>query len=408
MKKILFYSDCIYFSGSENVIVNLLNSEEIKKSFQLCFAFWANKLYMDGIIGKLNSNIKTIPLKLLSNGIILLLDLNKNRNFNQTIYVYILKILQKLLIFDLYNFIRLFILFISIKPDILYINNGGYPGAESCRVAVLSAKLARIRVILFNVNNLANLQTGFTDRLKDRYIAHNVNLFITASKAAKLQLVKNRNFNPAKIINIPNTIPVDFNNITKKNALRREFNIDNDSLIIGSVGLLTKRKGHQVLIEAINIIESSKKIDKKFFVFIFGEGEERNNIASQISKSNLQDKIYLPGYQSNIGNLINDFDIFILPSINQEDFPYVILEAMALGKPIIGTKVAGVPEQVEDYYNGFLVNPNDHVQMAEAICKMINDENKIYVMGQNSRDRFNKLFRYPIIIKQYLDLFEKS
>jgi len=77
-------------------------------------------------------------------------------------------------------------------------------------------------------------------------------------------------------------------------------------------------------------------------------------------------------------------DIFVLPSLAEGD-PLVVVEAMASGKPIIGTKVGGIPHKVRDGWNGFLIDPGDEQQLADKIKYLIDNPEERKMMGANSR-----------------------
>ncbi len=224
-------------------------------------------------------------------------------------------------------------------------------------------------------------------------------------KAAGKRLVTIRGFDENKIINIPNTIDLKQFKITQDTYLKEEFSLGNDKIIIGSVGLLTERKGHYYLIEAANILYNKKKINK-FVIIIFGEGEERNNLEILIKKYGLDNICLLPGFKNNIQNYIKDIDVFVLPSISNEDFPYVNLEAMLLSKPIIGTDVAGIPEQVINEYNGYLIEPRNIEDLVNSLEKMILNNEKNREMGNNSYELFKNKYNYELIINKYIKLFE--
>lgn len=98
--------------------------------------------------------------------------------------------------------------------------------------------------------------------------------------------------------------------------------------------------------------------------------------------------------------------MFILPSIEYEDFPNVILEAMSLGKPVIRTNLAGIPEQIEDGINGFVVDPMDAKTLARTILTLLQNKDKRKEMGIKSLERYNRLFSYDKIVNKYINLYE--
>jgi glycosyltransferase involved in cell wall biosynthesis len=96
-----------------------------------------------------------------------------------------------------------------------------------------------------------------------------------------------------------------------------------------------------------------------------------------------------------------------LPSIQDEDFPNVILEAMALGKPVIASRLAGTPEQVVEGVTGLLVAPRNVTQLAAAICQLIDQAGMRSSMGRAALVRFNVNFTSQIALENYYNLYIK-
>lgn len=395
--RILIFTDCMIFGGCEIVLTNIVNNQAIKDHYQLFYSYRNFKEYREQLLKKVNNKI-TFPLPLLSNESFYYKLSLKKKSLTRSSISILLAILDYSKIYYLYNFIILFFAFKKIKPDILYINNGGYPGAKNCRFAPLVAKIAGIKIVLFNVNNMAFQPKGYIDKVYDRIIDKNIDYYITASMAASIRLADARKFSGSKMVNIPNAVKE--NESLQSNLLRKELGIDKKTKIIGSVGLLTDRKGFDVLIEAINILK-----DKNLKLVIFGEGEERTNLEALISKYNLKSKIILPGHRINVIDYMNDFELFVLPSRSNEDMPYVIIEAMMLKKPVIGTRVAGIPEEITDGETGFVIEPNNHIQLAEKIDFFLNNEYAIEEFGEKGYQKYLDSFSYDVVMFKYLELF---
>ena len=104
---------------------------------------------------------------------------------------------------------------------------------------------------------------------------------------------------------------------------------------------------------------------------------------------------------------MNAINIVVLPSVDREDFPNVILEAMCLGKPVLASRLAGTPEQIVDGETGLLVPPGKPHNLADALRKLLKDKDLCIKLGSKARDRFESNFTADIAVKRYLDLYKE-
>jgi glycosyltransferase involved in cell wall biosynthesis len=406
-KKLLYFSECFTFAGCENVLVNLMSNDALLDRFDVHYAYGYNSDYQKGVDKHSNPAVKTYPLQLLTNDHLLYrLRVGVGNEVIRTAVLLAcapLRVLRLCGVHGAWNIIQLRRLFSRIRPDVLHVNNGGYPGSLSCRLAVLSAKATGVEKVIFTVNNLARNQGRFIDPLLDRFVGEQVDFFVTASHAARQRLAEKRGFDPDKLLVIPNTIRDGTAQRDCRGRLRKEFGIKSGTFVIGSAGHLTRRKGYHVLVESLSLI---KDILGDVRVFIFGNGEERISLQKQIVKRGLDDVVSLPGFKDNLLDYMKDFDLFVLPSTEDEDLPYVILEAMTLGKPVIGTRVAGIPEQIEHGETGLLVDPSDPKALAQAIRRILLDRGRSQGMGEAARRKYAADFRYEQIMNRYLELYD--
>jgi glycosyltransferase involved in cell wall biosynthesis len=132
----------------------------------------------------------------------------------------------------------------------------------------------------------------------------------------------------------------------------------------------------------------------------------RREIIDYIILNDLGNYVTMLGHINDIFTLINAADILILPSISHEDFPYIIIEAMSLSKPVIGTKVAGIPEQIINNINGYLIEPSDASAIKEALLKFIYNPILIENFGAESKKIFNQKFQIKIGVHKYINLLK--
>ena len=99
-------------------------------------------------------------------------------------------------------------------------------------------------------------------------------------------------------------------------------------------------------------------------------------------------------------------DVLILPSVADEDFPNVVLEAMAHGKPVIASRLAGIPEQVSEGATGFLTDPRNVEQLAQAITEISNNAQLRLKMGKAASNKFQNFFTAEVSVENYLTLYQ--
>lgn len=168
------------------------------------------------------------------------------------------------------------------------------------------------------------------------------------------------------------------------------------------VGHLQKVKGIEYL------IESFLKISKEFLEFklvIIGDGPERNNLELGIRKYELGNKVELKGKLSleETKNVMKDCYCLVLPSLS-EGLGRVIMEAMALGKPVIASRVGGVLDLIEDGKNGYLIEPKNSQDLAQKLKILLSDKNLAIEMGKKGRDFIKEKFSNEKYVSNYIKM----
>ncbi|MDP8218135.1 MAG: glycosyltransferase family 4 protein [Candidatus Theseobacter exili] len=216
--------------------------------------------------------------------------------------------------------------------------------------------------------------------------------------------VVNMGIPASKIHTVPNGIDFESFKPRSKDEAREKLNIPMNSRIVLYIGRLIPLKGIEYLIEAI------KKIEKKnnLKVYLIGEGNYRHELEDQ-AKS-IQNTIVFCGQQppSLIPVWLNAADIFVLPSLS-EGRPNVVLEALAIGIPVIATKVGGIPELIKDDLNGFLVPAKSSVSLAERLNLLLSDKTVMYKFKKNSRQILKDAgLSWKNSASQHLDIYNKA
>jgi glycosyltransferase involved in cell wall biosynthesis len=171
-------------------------------------------------------------------------------------------------------------------------------------------------------------------------------------------------------------------------------------ILLGSVGRLTTQKGYIYLIQAFpRILQEFAGIK----CIIAGEGELRTELEADIHRLGMENFITLLGQRNDICELLNQMDLFVLPSL-WEGLPTVALESMAIGTPVLATDVPGTRELIQNEVTGWLVPPQDPDRLALGIIRALKDSE---LRRRISSDAFAQLEKFSIraIAMQYISLY---
>lgn len=168
----------------------------------------------------------------------------------------------------------------------------------------------------------------------------------------------------------------------------KDFGIPGDEKVVVSAGRLSPEKGHRFLVEAIGMLQESIKNTR--FVFC-GDGPCRQDLENQSKNLGISDICHFVGFRRDLKEIFQAMDLMVLPSLT-EGLPNVVLEAFACSKPVVATRVGGVPEIVEDGVNGVLVLPERPDLLAEAIKDYLADPEKSRMMGEAGYHKVRKDF----------------
>ena len=228
---------------------------------------------------------------------------------------------------------------------------------------------------------------------RKKKIYSKIDCIITPSEFLQNKLI-NGNLNYKRITTIHNFV----NDSKEKNS-----NKDNGYAFY--FGRLSVEKGILNLVEAIKKINVGKLI-------IAGDGPERKKIENLVKQNKFEDRITLVGYlnQEQIREYIKKSKFIVLPSIWYENCPYSILEAMEIGKPIIGSRIGGIPELIEDEKNGFLYKYNSIDELAIKMRLLLENDKLAQDQGKESRklyeEKYSEEIYYNKIYKIYKSLLE--
>jgi len=400
-----FHSDCSFFAGCENMLVNFFQNDQFLQDYRVSFSYRYSSAYDAGFKSRVTRQFETMPLRLLDT------DLFNTISFMPARLT--AKVISRVVLlkywFVLWNTFVLYRAFGKNKIDMLHINNGGYPGAYSCMAAVFAAKLRGIRRIVYVVNNVAFPYGSVYRRLDyplDRIVMKTVSVFVTGSTYAGRKLIEVLKLPSSQVTTIHNGISPRTVTETKQQVMGR-LGVSGGRLLIAVVANLEERKGHIYLFKALKSLKDQGYESRLPMTLIEGSGPMLGPLIKFVQDEGLENDIKFIGTEAQVFNLMNAADIIALPSISHEDFPNVILEAMCLGKAVIASRLSGTPEQIEHLRSGMLVEPRDVDGLAGAIKQVIDDSVLRERLGENAQQRFDDSFLANISVANYVKIYER-
>lgn len=287
---------------------------------------------------------------------------------------------------------QIFLWLRSIPIDILHTYLFGFHF-----FAGLPARLSGVPVVLSSRREVPLWQ-----RLRHRWVENLGNLFVDGvtccSEAVRTWTLQKESIQPKKVFTIYNGVDIErFTQASRASMIREELGIPKDAVLIGTVANFAFEKGYPCLLEAAErILRSDPNV---WFLFV-GSGPLEKEIKEQVQRLSGSERMVITGSRSDIPDLIGAMDIFVLSSVI-EGFPNVLLEALAMSRPVVATRVGGVPELIDSGEDGILVPPKDGEALAEAIGFLLRNPQKARALGIRGAEKVRRSFTLERMIDQY-------
>jgi len=251
-------------------------------------------------------------------------------------------------------------------------------------LAGVAARLSRRRPAVVRTRHLA---MPITSRVSYAYLPHRV---VTVSGYVKEYLVR-EGVPGERIVVVPTGIETGrFADGAAPANLREELGLPPDVLLVGAVAVLRNKKGLRFLLEAAPSVLA--RFPRTVFLIV-GTGPQEENLRNAIVSMGLSGSVRMLGHREDVSRILLSLDLFVLPTV-QEALGTAFLEAMATGRAVVGCRVGGVPEVVEEGKTGLLVPPEDPAALAEAILTLLADGELRARMGAAGRQ--SVMARYSV------------
>jgi len=195
--------------------------------------------------------------------------------------------------------------------------------------------------------------------------------------------------------------------ITKSDYI---FNVDETLINFALIGRIKPtHKGQNLLLDAIAKLPQ-EYLSRSHFYFVgsvvSGQEYMKDEVIDKINKLKLSEKVTIVPFVEEIEEIYRKMDVVVVPSVFDDPFPTTVLEAMFWEKPVIGTKVGGIPEMIVNNQTGFLVNRDDADDLASKILFFLDNKASILQMGKNGRKHFEENFSEDSFIYNYNSCLE--
>lgn len=237
-------------------------------------------------------------------------------------------------------------------------------------------------------------------RLIDRHVvARGADAVIAVSREDRRRMVEIVGMDARKVRFVPNGAPELPPPVGRD--VRAELGIAPDAPVVGTIGMLRPEKAFEVLIAAAAQLRASHP---QLAVLIAGYGPDRTRLEREIAERDVGDTVRLLGHRDDVADLVRAFDVGVLCS-DREGMPVSVLEYMEAARPVVATRVGGVPDLVTDGEHGLLVPPRDPAALARAVDDLLRDPGRRAAMGERGRERRRAEFGLDAMVGRVQELY---
>lgn len=242
---------------------------------------------------------------------------------------------------------------------------------------------------------------------KNWLIYYNVEKFL--SKYTDIIVtINNEDYERAKTFKAKNVLAVPgigvdsskFDNVkVDRNKKREELEIPEGAIVLLTIGEMIKRKNHETALRAL-----AQLTNDNYIFLICGRGELESHLKSITVKLGIEDKVRFLGFRNDIPEICIASDIFLFPSY-QEGLPVSVMEAMSAGLPIVGSRIRGNTDLIQNGNGGYLHNPEDYHGIARSIDKVIEEKSLRVEMGVRNKKEVKK-YDKQVVKERMKELYE--
>lgn len=243
------------------------------------------------------------------------------------------------------------------------------------------------------------LHTFHVEQFSKAYLRFFGDRATAVSEGVKRHFVKRFGVNPEKATVVYNGIKTSPAGM--RDASKPPLEVGG-KVCISVIGRLEKQKGHAIFIQALMLLQPETR--KKLKVYFVGEGSLRRELEQAVKDNALENTIHFTGYQTSVSPFLNESLFTVLPSL-WEGFGLTIVESNLAGKPVIASRVGGIPEVIQHGKTGILVEPGDPQALSSALADWIQNQDQLPVLGRAARLFAEERFTVDKMIDGYRSVY---
>lgn len=271
--------------------------------------------------------------------------------------------------------------------------------------SALAASWAKVPFLVIEEHgehNLHRKKRHLLLRYIGRQVAKTSNLVFCCSDFVKDGVQRMYKVPEEKIVVLKNLIEDKRLEIRRpKDELRAELNIPDGAKVIGTISSMYWVKNQKILIDLI-----SRQPKNSVYLVMVGDGPLKNELIEYTHRCGMSDRVRFTGQRKDVPDMLNAFDIFVLPSIS-EGLPICLLEAMSIGLPCIASRAGGVQEVLKDEETGMLVEPDSIEDLSRALRQIIDNRELGLKLGSAARNYVMDYFQPALYVNKVVDLYSQ-
>ena len=254
-----------------------------------------------------------------------------------------------------------------------------------------------------HINMLKELSYSKKHFYYNKILYGKVDGFISIAKHLTDDFKKQYNLSRVRVATIHNCVDTANVPASPSKLLKSELELNDKAQIIGNISALRLQKDHDTLIRAMKIV--AEKVPDAILV-VAGDGDQKEALLALISELGIANNVKLLGYRSDVGELLGQFDIFVLSSL-YEGLPLCILEAMAAGKPIVATDADGTNELIIDDVTGLLAPTKNPEKLAQAMITLLESPDKAKQLGSTAQKLVQEKYSIKTMMQKYEQFYKE-